>query len=137
MSPVAEQSAPLRAKRKTGSPRLGFLGVGWIGRNRMEAIAQSGCAEVAAVADASPEMTRQAAACAPGAACVRSLDELLDLDLDGIVIATPSGLHAEQAFRALESGISVFCQKPLGRNAVETRSVVEAARSADKLLGVD
>ncbi len=30
-------------------PRLGFLGVGWIGRHRMERILESGAAEVAAV----------------------------------------------------------------------------------------
>ena len=28
-------------------PRLGFLGVGWIGRHRLEAIARSGVAEIA------------------------------------------------------------------------------------------
>ena len=27
-------------------PRVGFLGVGWIGRNRMEALAQSGLIEI-------------------------------------------------------------------------------------------
>jgi predicted dehydrogenase len=31
----------------------------------------------------------------------------------------------------------VFCQKPLGRSAAETRSVVAAARGANCLLGVD
>ncbi|HKP76281.1 MAG TPA: hypothetical protein VJT67_12210, partial [Longimicrobiaceae bacterium] len=37
-------------------PRLGFLGVGWIGRHRMEAIANAGLCEVAAIADSSTEM---------------------------------------------------------------------------------
>ena len=32
-------------------PRLGFLGVGWIGRQRMQVLAQSGVAAVAAIAD--------------------------------------------------------------------------------------
>lgn len=32
-------------------PRMGFLGVGWIGRNRMEAIVRSGAVDVAAVVD--------------------------------------------------------------------------------------
>ncbi|MDP9347980.1 MAG: gfo/Idh/MocA family oxidoreductase, partial [Gemmatimonadota bacterium] len=48
-------------------PRLGFLGVGWIGRHRMEAIARSGAAEVAMVADASAEMLDEAQQAAPGA----------------------------------------------------------------------
>ena len=36
-------------------PRIGFLGTGWIGRHRMNAIAESGAAEVAAIVDASHE----------------------------------------------------------------------------------
>ena len=68
---------------------------------------------------------------------MRGFDELLDRALDGIVLATPSALHADQAIAALERGLAVFCQKPLARNAFETRRVVDAARSADRLLGVD
>jgi predicted dehydrogenase len=33
--------------------RLGFLGTGWIGRSRLEAIVRSGAAEIAAIADPS------------------------------------------------------------------------------------
>jgi predicted dehydrogenase len=33
--------------------------------------------------------------------------------------------------------VAVFCQKPLGRNGAEVRRVVDAARAADRLLGVD
>jgi predicted dehydrogenase len=106
-------------------PRLGFLGVGWIGRNRLDAVAASGLAEIAAVADpALPEG-------------LDSLEELLERDLDGVVIATPSALHPDQAIAALEAGFAVFCQKPLGRSAAESRAVVEAARRADRLLAVD
>lgn len=118
-------------------PRLGFLGVGWIGRNRLEAVLRSGAVEIAAVADASGEAARAAADLARGCAVAGSLDELLALPLDGVVIATPSALHAEQAIQALEAGRAVFCQKPLGRSAAEVRRVVEAARAADRRLGVD
>jgi predicted dehydrogenase len=121
----------------TTPPRLGFLGVGWIGTHRMRCIAESGIAAVAALADASPASLAGAAAVAPGATVAASLDALLDLDLDGIVIATPSAQHAAQAIAALERGVAVFCQKPLGRTADETRRVVDAARAADRLLGVD
>jgi predicted dehydrogenase len=119
------------------TPRLGFLGVGWIGRHRMEMIANTGVAEVAAIADTSAEMIAAAKETAPAAEVVAGLDELLEMGLDGIVIATPSALHAEQSVRALASGAAVFCQKPLGRTAAEARTVVDAARAADRLLSVD
>ena len=121
----------------TDKPRLGFLGVGWIGRHRMEAMIATSAIEVAAVADPSSEMRSAAIALAPGAAAVDSLDELLTQDLDGLVIASPSALHAEQSIRALNAGLAVFCQKPLGRTAAEVGAVVGAAEQGDRLLGVD
>lgn len=117
--------------------RLGFAGVGWIGRHRLDAILTSGRAEVSAVLDP---------ALAPGdplleqhlqARRMERFEELLEAELDGLVIATPNALHARQAIAALESGIPVFCQKPLGRDLGETAAVVAAARAADRLLGVD
>src|SRR4051812_30875324 len=122
---------------KSTLPRLGFLGVGWIGRHRMEAIARSGAAQVAAIADPAAELAGKAKEVAPEAEVLGTLDDLLRADLDGIVIATPSALHAEQSIAALERGLAVFCQKPLARTADETQRVVDAARAADRLLGVD
>jgi predicted dehydrogenase len=118
-------------------PRLGFLGTGWIGRNRLEAISASGLAEIAAIVDPIPDNAAAALAIAPGAVALPSYHALLDASLDGVVIATPSALHAAQATEALTRGLAVFCQKPLGRTADETATVVDAARTADRLLGVD
>jgi predicted dehydrogenase len=121
----------------TAKPRIGFLGVGWIGRHRMEAMLATGAVEAAAIAEPSDEMAAEALKLAPGAERVADLDALLALGLDGIVIATPSAMHAEQSIRALEAGAAVFCQKPLGRTEAEARAVVDAARAADRLLAVD
>jgi len=118
-------------------PRLGFLGVGWIGRHRMQAILGTGAVDVAAIADTSPDMVAEAGKFAPEAKLVATLDDILDLGVDGVVIATPSAMHAEQSIHVLKRGAAVFCQKPLGRNAAEVRAVVDAARQADRLLCVD
>ncbi|HEU5104687.1 MAG TPA: Gfo/Idh/MocA family oxidoreductase [Solirubrobacterales bacterium] len=99
-------------------PRLGFLGVDWIDHHRMEALE--------AVAELVPQAEQG-----------EDLEALLEHDLDGIVIATPSALHAEQAIAALERGVAVFCQQPLARDVKETQQVLEAARRNDRLLGVD
>src|SRR5919198_2830101 len=78
-------------------PRLGFLGVGWIGQNRMQAIARSGLAEVAVLCDTVPEALQRTLATVPSATAATCFDELLDADLDAVVIATPSAQHAEQS----------------------------------------
>jgi predicted dehydrogenase len=103
----------------------------------MKAMIDAGAVEVAAVADPSPQMAAEARRLAPNAKLVSTLDELLDLGVDGVVIATPSAMHAEQSILALERGAAVFCQKPLGRTTAEVEAVVEAALAADRLLDVD
>src|SRR5512139_637330 len=118
-------------------PRLGFLGTGWIGRHRLRAIAASGIADIAAIGDSSASALRELDGLVPEAARVGTLAELLAQPLDGLVIATPSALHAEQSIAALERGLPVFCQKPLARTAAETQRVIQAARAANLLLGVD
>ncbi|MFC5068041.1 Gfo/Idh/MocA family protein [Flaviflagellibacter deserti] len=118
-------------------PRIGFLGVGWIGRHRLEGILDTGAVEVAAISDPSRDMASEAQRLAPDAELVTSLNDMLDAGVDGIVIATPSAMHAAQSIEALSRGVAVFCQKPLGRTAEEVRAVVDAARAADRLLSVD
>lgn len=142
----AEPSNGRRLKRQrqiacreptAGLPRLGFLGVGWIGRHRLQSAQASGMAEIVALADADLATAQAAAELIPGAQAVRSLEDLIALELDGVVIATPTALHAEQAAAALSAGLAVFCQKPLGRNAAETTRVIQTAKRADRLLSID
>ena len=121
----------------TRTPRLGFLGLGWIGLHRMQALLDEQACEVAAFADPSPEAQAKVRELAPDAALAASLDELLAHDLDGVVIATPSALHAEQCLQVLDRRLAVFCQKPLARTAQETVAILDAARKADRLLGCD
>jgi predicted dehydrogenase len=136
MSTVADLSAT-PPPEKLSRPRIGFLGLGWIGRNRMEAMAESGFIEVAGISDTAAKIVSNVSRTVPTAEIAESLDTLLELDLDGLVIATPSALHAEQTTRALERGLAVFCQKPLGRNARETRNAIDLAHRKNRLLGVD
>jgi predicted dehydrogenase len=119
------------------SVRLGFAGLGWIGFNRLQALANAPGVVVAALTDPDPTALARARDLAPGAKVVGSFESLLLEPLDGVVIATPSALHGEQARAALERSLAVFCQKPLGRNAAEARAIVETAERRDRLLGVD
>src|SRR5918996_4856124 len=130
MSSLAKHIETRTVARK---PRLGFVGLGWIGRTRLQSVVQADVAEISAVHDVYADAAKQAQMLCPDAVLFSSFEELLRHDLDGVVIATPNRFHAEQAIAALEHGVAVFCQKPLGRNAFETRRIVEAARSANCL----
>jgi predicted dehydrogenase len=118
-------------------PRLGFVGLGWIGRKRLDAIAATGGVAVAALTDADTSRIADALQAYEDAEALPNLDALLDQDLDGVVIATPNGAHAEQVIACLKRGLPVFCQKPLATTAFDTQRVIEAARDADRLLATD
>ena len=119
-------------------PKLAFAGVGWIGRARLQAAAESGLAETALLSDPSQACIEEALKLAPQSKTTTSFeDTITKTDIDGVVIATPSALHKAQAVAAFEKGKAVFCQKPLGRNLEEVTAVVDAAKKANRLLGAD
>lgn len=117
--------------------RLGFAGLGWIGLHRMKALLEDGGVAATAVCDTSEAAVAAATGCAPSTLVAGRFEDMLALDLDGVVIATPSAQHAQQTIAALDAGLAVFCQKPLGRTAAEARAAVDAAKRADRLLHVD
>eukprot|EP01118_Nematostelium_gracile_P011168 TRINITY_DN3929_c0_g2_i1.p4 TRINITY_DN3929_c0_g2~~TRINITY_DN3929_c0_g2_i1.p4 ORF type:complete len:337 (-),score=59.83 TRINITY_DN3929_c0_g2_i1:778-1788(-) len=118
-------------------PRLGFIGVGWIGRNRLQAVAEQQIGDIRVISDPNADYAEESLQYAKGAKVVDSLSELIEDDVDGVIIATPSALHASQSIDALAAGKAVFCQKPLGRDAAEVKAVIEKAHEKDVLLSVD
>lgn len=118
-------------------PKLGFAGVGWIGKNRLQAIRKTQVAEIKSVIDPDSRAVSELQEEVRSVQEYSTFDEMLESDIDGVVIATPSALHASQSLAALKKGKAVFCQKPLGRNSREAAEVVEAARLNNTLLGMD
>jgi predicted dehydrogenase len=124
-------------EKKTKITKIGFIGTGWIGRNRMNALVNDPVVQPIAIVDKDDCQAAEALKLFPNSNRYLSLQEMLDIQPDAVVIATPSALHAEQSILALKNGCSVFCQKPLARNALECASVIESARYYNLLLSVD
>lgn len=117
--------------------QLAFVGTGWIGRHRMQALLHHG-AQASVIVEPDADASAAAQVMALGAVTAATLsDAVAHPLLDGVVLATPSALHAHQAITALAAGKAVFCQKPLGRNAAEVARVIAQARMANRLLGLD
>ena len=51
-------------------------------------------------------------------------------DIDLIDIAAPNDMHKDIAIAAAKAGKMVMCEKPLGRNAAESREMVDAIEAA-------
>jgi predicted dehydrogenase len=122
-----------KLKRK---PRVAFLGLGWIGLSRLKALAASDLIDIVALSDEQPSAVKLAREFAPKAVSA-SFADLLSDSVEGLVIATPNAYHCEQTVAALRHGMSVFCQKPLGRTVAEALQATVAARESDRLLQVD
>lgn len=108
--------------------RVGLVGYGSSGRGFHAPIILRAGLELAAVSTSNNDRAAQVRADHPGVQVVADLDALLDLPgLDLVVLASPSGVHAEQAARVVEAGIPLVVDKPLAVDASRAIEVVDVA----------
>ena len=117
--------------------RFAIVGCGRISANHVGAIAKhSQRAEVAAVCDVDRGALAKAME-TTGAPGFASLDELLTaIQPDCVVLATPSGIHAEQAIRCAEARRNVMTEKPMATRWRDGKSMVSACDAAGVRLFV-
>ena len=117
--------------------RFALVGCGRISKNHFEALARhADRAEVVAVCDTRPEAL-QAAVELTGAPGFASLEALLaGSDADVVVLATPSGLHPQQAIQVARAGRHVLSEKPMATKFEEGMAMVRACRDAGVKLFV-
>lgn len=123
---------------RMASFRWGLIGAGDIVRKRVAAaLRETPGNELLAVCRGRAELA-QAFAADVGAARWHATwrDLLADREVDGVYIATPVNLHAEQTIAAAEAGKHVLCEKPMAMNAVECDRMVAASRASGVKLGV-
>jgi UDP-N-acetyl-2-amino-2-deoxyglucuronate dehydrogenase len=115
--------------------RFALVGCGRISAKHIEAIeAHRDQAEITAVCD----VNRAAVAAAAKRTGAKSFHQLTDLLKDGgqdvVVLATPSGLHAEQAIAAARAGLHVVSEKPMATRWDAAKSMVRACDQAGVYL---
>ncbi len=71
-----------------------------------------------------------------GLVTFESVEQLLALSLDAVVIASPDPLHHEQVLAAFALGLHVFCEKPLCYSVADIDEVIAARDRAGKVLQV-
>lgn len=115
---------------------LAICGFGLVGRRHAEAIASLQDVSVAAVVE--PSRHGQAKATDMGLTCYETLDDLFAKHpIDGLIVATPTPLHVEQALAAIGHGCPVLIEKPIATNVEDAARVVSAsaARGVPVLVG--
>lgn len=118
-------------------PRLGFLEAERPTRFRTDAFIHEGIGETKAVNNPGHISGEMTIASAYEAVMLGSSDELLEMQVDGLVISPRNASYAKWIVPALERHIPVFCQKPLMLTGIDVRRIVDAAREHDCLLAMD
>ena len=101
--------------------RIGVVGLGLIGERHARAVAAHAGAELACVVD--PVVERRHVYDVPGFAAL----EDVDLALDGVILATPSAMHADGAELALARGWPCLIEKPIEVDLAGADRIVAAS----------
>jgi predicted dehydrogenase len=65
-----------------------------------------------------------------------SMDGLVGLGLDAVVVAVPDAYHADVSIQALEAGLHVLCEKPLALSVAECDRIGAARDAAGRVVQV-
>ncbi|MGC4947086.1 Gfo/Idh/MocA family protein [Streptomyces sp. DT224] len=110
--------------------RIGLIGTGRIGAFHATTLAALPAVTALVLHDPDARSAR-AVADRVGGECTDSIDALLGARLDGIVIAAPTGSHAELILAAHRAGLPTFCEKPVASTLGETDRVLFALQDSD------
>ncbi|MGD1030059.1 MAG: Gfo/Idh/MocA family oxidoreductase [Opitutaceae bacterium] len=111
--------------------RWGVLGYARIARESLiPALLRSTNSEFCAIASRDPGKLTECRGRFGEVRGYRGYDELIrDPDIEAVYVPLPNSMHREWTVRAAEQGKHVLCEKPLGLNAGECRTMIAACES--------
>jgi predicted dehydrogenase len=115
--------------------RFGVLGVSAFAMNKLlPAMRLARGVELAAIASRDFARACDAASILGIPKSYGNYDDLLaDASIEAVYIPLPNHLHTPYAIRALQAGKHVLCEKPLGLNASEIRSLIQVRDATGRL----
>ncbi len=117
---------------------FGIIGCGAVSEKHGQATRQVEGVRLVAAADVVEERARAFAAkyCEGPPRIYTDYRRMLeDPDVDAVIIATPSGLHARMGLDALDAGKHVLIEKPLALTSEDAGRLIEKATHVKKCLG--
>jgi predicted dehydrogenase len=118
--------------------RVAIAGLGSIGKRWTEVLSQAPDVELAVLVDplvGRPDLFPWLARY-PDIPQVQTMDVLLDIDVDALVVTASSPAHAEIVQRALELGLHVLVEKPFTTQISDAEALVILAREKGRILMV-
>ncbi|MET0216067.1 MAG: Gfo/Idh/MocA family oxidoreductase [Vicinamibacterales bacterium] len=118
----------------TDALRLAVIGVGHLGRHHARILSTMEGVTLSAVVDTLPERAAEIASVSN----TRALTDYRDLigEVDAVVVAVPTELHAEVAVPFLDKGTPVLVEKPMSRSLADADRMLAAARASGAMIAV-
>lgn len=129
--------------------RIGILGFGFMGKMHFNHYQEHAEAAVVAVCDAAIDSIKDENSKAGN---LEGADKPIDLsgvelfsdfgamlasaELDAVSITLPTFIHEEFTCQALEAGVHVLCEKPMGLSVAECDRMLSSATSSGKILQI-
>jgi len=112
--------------------RIAILGAGAVSDyHHVPGICIDPRAELVAICDASEALLQQRRSDWGVERATTDYGEICaDPDIDAVIIATPNFTHREMALAAAAHGKHIMCEKPLGLDAAQVRTMYHSARDA-------
>lgn len=114
------------------NPKISVIGCGYWGKNLVRNFAE--LRSLYSVCDSNPDLAKNAAK--TYSVPEHNLEDLLNSDCDGIVIAAPAAQHYELTKASLNAGKHVFVEKPLSLKIEEAKILCDLSKKVDKKLMV-
>jgi predicted dehydrogenase len=116
--------------------KVGIVGYGYWGPNLTRNFYEIPAADLIAIADMNEERLKQAKARYPQIIARYDHQELFDLGLDAVVVATPPATHHRIAKECLEHNLHVLIEKPMTLSSEDAENLIALADSKGLTLMV-
>lgn len=117
---------------------VGMIGLGAIGREMLEVMSLHPHFTVRAAWDPDPAVMRATLQDSPSVLAAASAAEVLSAPgVDILYVASPPATHAQYVHLALDAGLALLCEKPLGVDLQVSRRVVERVAELGALNAVN
>lgn len=111
------------------SVRIAIAGAGLIGRRHAQAVSVAQGVTLASIVD--PSDVGADVAALHGVAHYRTLSDMIAHDRpDGVILATPNQLHADNALECVAAGLPALIEKPLATDLESAERIVTAGEAA-------
>lgn len=115
--------------------KVGIVGCGMItARRHAPEYTDNPHAQIVAFYDFDQQRAGELAAGYGGQVYATPEELFADPEIDAVSICSPNYTHASYSIQALEAGKHVLCEKPMALSLEDTRSMMDAAKRAGKIL---